>query len=252
MKIIKLISLVFAISLLSIGCINNSRANLKKGIEEANRKLPTRFRTDKIFEKIQYNDEDNQVIFTYTIINPEIMETLSETEVITENLRLIMLSKDFKPLLNELINAKSSLKFTYKSAEKSETVDFVFTSDQLKEISKMRISEDERAENLLKNAIQIQNSKLPIEIEEGLVLTKLVDEGENVVIYFEIDLPDLDMNGFQEMLYEDSQGFTNVRNDPDLKQFTSLLKPLNKGLVWKFVNKSTQESAEVRYTSIEL
>ena len=248
----KLIPTILLIVLMLPGCINDSRARLLRDIKEANRHLPIAYGSDDIFEKIEYDKELNEVFFIFATKNREIITScISCPEAVKRNISIFLSGEDYRPLLEELVDAKTALTVSYRCLNTGENVSLGFTNEQLIDISKMDLDENQRASSLLKNTIDIYNSQYPVDMGDGMTMTEVIDDGKNVIIVIKIDDPSVDFDVVRDNIGEFKQEY-NLKSDPHMASFIELIKPMNRGLTFRYIDANSDKTIDLTYSPEEL
>ena len=108
----------------------------------------------------------------------------------------------------------------------------------------------------LEAAIKIANREMPQVVDEGITVEKIVIEGDYVTYITSIDedLYNIDeMSSMSPMLkIVHKEGFEELANDKDFKEFVSLCKKCDKGISYKYVGNQSGDSFSVDFEPSEL
>lgn len=128
------------------------------------------------------------------------------------------------------------------------------TSDEIKSLrEKYNLNPHEALYNLLSISIEAERSSLPIELDEGFLLTDYRLEGENIVVCLQIDenLYSIDDLSSNKVLVKESM-FEEGLKDPESKALLDMCKVSHSGLKYHFTGNHSQKAFEVELSSNEI
>ncbi len=176
-----------AIVLMRGGCSNSATHKLKMAVTEANNSCPYDFGSGGSILSIKYDEDRNEVAMLIAI-NEEVMSAVmlkQNSANSKKQMRLNLSQSTCKQLLLDLANAGASYKVTFKGLQSGNTVDIPFTSEEIKEMSEREMSQAEIEELSFENWLFMQNNSCPQDIGDGMSMTKVVREGDKVIVYIQ-------------------------------------------------------------------
>lgn len=227
---------------------------LKMQIESGQKHCPMNLGMAGKLTSMSYNEDDKEVDFLFTV-NPQVMDVKAmeaDPENTKNTLRLSLSKGDMKKLLQMMVDAGASLKVTYKNRGKKDEFVTTFSADELKNILDNPMSEEETNKLILSSQIKSERNKLPYNIEKGLKVTDIQDNGAMLTYVCEVDedLYELDEMGAAK---EELKGnMRKMLKDRSMRQQAEILASLNKGFEYKYVGVPSGKSVVVSFSAAEL
>lgn len=166
-------------------------------------------------------------------------------ELLKENMNQMILDKgsSIHFLIDELKDSGLGLRLKYIGKTSGETVSCALTSEELKNAD----YEDNDPDKFLEVQIRVTNAQLPMDYGNGMVNTKVVREGNNVVYYFVCEEPTYDIDLMQrniplmrDMILEQVNS-----NDASLSMFRQVCKNAGCGISYYYVGKTSGKIAKL-------
>ncbi len=113
-----------------------------------------------------------------------------------------------------------------------------------------KLNPHEALYGLIKLNIEADQEQLPMEIDEGMVMTAYKLEGDNIVITMVLDENLYEIDAFEENeeIIKESMMEEGV-NDPDSKALLDLCKVSHTGLIYRMVGSITKRHVDVKLSS---
>ncbi|MDE7345174.1 MAG: hypothetical protein K2N48_00345 [Muribaculaceae bacterium] len=170
--------------------------------------------------------------------------------------RLSLSHDNSQQMLKDIVNAKASLMVIYKTPSTGKTIKFSLPYEELKEIKNNPLSGTEVKRMILENSIAMQNSSMPMKIDEGIAQTKVSIVDDNLVYYYEMDEDIYDMKALKKKPAELKDGIReelkNMRRDPTMQRELQMLNALGMGYMYRYYGKNSKDYVDVIFTSDEL
>lgn len=159
-----------------------------------------------------------------------------------------------KEMMNELMKRNIGLRIIVSDGTGSK-FSSVLSSDYISDMSqRVAMNPSEALHEALKLKIQTESSSFPIEVEEGMVLTGMTLESNNIIVIAELDenLYDLNLlknvsNDFGLSLLEEAKN-----GDPELGALFDLCKISHSGLVYRMRGKQSRQQCDMSISSDEI
>lgn len=177
-----------AVSGLFASC-SMEKARLQAEIEIANKECPVSLGEEGRMTAIKFDEDKNQAQF-YFDMNEDVIDIdqLKAAGAETRDMILIVLTEgDTRELIEEIVAAKAGLAIFYKGASSGKTFTVEFTPEELKNIVNEDLSAEQQAERKLAAWLAQNQKQMPEQIEEGLTLVKVEDNGKYIVNEVEVD-----------------------------------------------------------------
>ena len=258
MKRISLI-ITLVISLLSItNCENGNVTKLQKEIHSVDAVCPISYGLSGDLLSIKYHEKDNMVLMYYSL-NEEMSSHVflkQNKDNMMKQLRLSLSHDKSRQMLKDMVNAKASLMVIYKTPSTGKTIKFTLPYEELKEIKDNPLSETEVKRMILDNSVAMQNSSMPMKVDEGIVQTKVAIVDDNLVYYYEMDEDIYDMKVLKKMPAELKDGIReelkNMRRDPTMQRELQMLNALGMGYMYRYYGRTSKDYVDVIFTPNEL
>ena len=160
---------------------------LKGEIEKLNMLCPIDMGIMGELQSAQYDYLNDTVYFKYLINEPVRKFMVNDREKSLRSVKLFLLQDEEKTALGFLTEAKANLSVTFKFREINDSVKFILTSQELKELYYLNVSKSKINKMLLDNEIDIANAQCPMFVQQGLTATKSYDDGSFLVYEFLVD-----------------------------------------------------------------
>lgn len=114
--------------------------------------------------------------------------------------------------------------------------------------------EEEESSTSIENVIKYANEDLPETIDEGMILTKIVLEGDYVVYIVSIDEDVYDINEINKKKNEIKKEIksTLITDDSDIASFLKICKNYNKGIAYRYIGSDTHKTVTVYIEQSEI
>lgn len=251
--------LTIIIMLVSLtGCENANITKLKKEVHSADAVCPISYGLGGDLISIKYHEKENMVLMYYSL-NEELSSHVflkQNKDNMMKQFRLSLSHEGSRQMLKDIVNAKASLMVIYKAPSTGKTIKFSLPYKELKEIKDNPLSETEVKRMILENSVAMQNSSMPMKVDEGMVQTKVSIVNDNVVYYYELDEDLNDIKTMKKMPVELKDGIReelkNMRRDPTIHRELQMLNSLGMGYMYRYYGKTSKDYVDVIFTPEEL
>lgn len=241
------------VMLSTISCSRD--AELRKGVEEANKSCPMSLGLLGELTSVTY--EDGNVVFLYTIDEEFVkIEALNSYPDLTKENAVTFVNNatgSLKELLDMLDSAGAGMIFVYKGKESGKTARVELDKDDIKEALKESAGNRD-AMAVLKTQLKVTNAQMPATIDEGMEMTAVYLDNSFVVYKIVIDenLYSIDAirDDYAQVKAEIKETLTAP--NPVLSQFLGLCKENNVGIAYKYVGAVSGESVSIEFPASEL
>lgn len=251
--------LTIIITLVSLtGCENANITKLKKEIHSADAVCPISYGLAGDLVSIKYHEKDNMVLMYYSL-NEELSSHVflkQNKDNMMKQFRLSLSQDDSRQMLKDIVNAKASLMVIFKAPSTGKTIKFSLPYEDLKKIKDNPLSETEVKRMILENNVAMQNSSMPMKVDEGMVQTKISIVDDNVVYYYELDEDLYNIKAMKKMPTELKDGIReelkNMRRDPTIQSELQMLNSLGMGYMYRYYGNTSKDYVDVIFTPEEL
>lgn len=239
-------------------CEGGNITKLKNKIRSLNAMCPIKAGISGDIISFRYNEKDGNVYMDF-LINEDFGSQFflkDSNEIILTNIKLMLQGSDSHQLLNDMLNAKAGLMMTYKIITSGKTAQFEIPYEELKEIKDHPISEQERLLNIINNKLALENSRYPIELEEGLIMVKNELFNDNLIFYIQVDE---DLYDFKELKKSQkeirenrNQFFQYMKGDPTMQREFELLTKAGLGYHYRYFGNKSNDYFDIIFTPEDL
>lgn len=243
--------------------VKNSIELLKHELELADRQCPYNAGAIGDLISIKYHENTNEAQF-YIILN----DNLLDLDVLEKNKRLARQSTKLaltlqkqspkqsegtNRMLKSMIDADARLVYTYKSNSSGKSFNIRLSPDDLKEIyDTPSISDLETNKLLLECNVALENAQCPLNIDEGMTMTKAYDDGSNIIYECRTDEQIYDIDILKYNKSDIKRNIKSAFNEPMSSRYINLCSSLGKGIIYRYYGDTSGKSVDIIFTPEEL
>lgn len=246
---------MFALLISFTSCENENVKKIKREVKAINDQCPIKMGPMGDLLSIKYDENDNEVQIYYAI-NEENMniDALKNNEQLAlQSIKFELSKHKSKELLKTMIDAGTGLSYTYKGKTSGKTCNVKLSVDDLKKIKDNPVKESDMNKLLLENLLAIINASCPETIDDGMVMIKAFDDGENVIYVARIDEDLYDLSSIEGSISEVKNELKEIMiSDPEWSQELYLLKALGKGFIYRYSGETSGKTVDVTFSPSEL
>lgn len=238
MKKINYLLAIIAIVATLIACnskVKEARQELRQDVEAFNQNCPVDFNYGQITEVLFNEDADAiQYIIAYndSIFPSEVLH--SKAEFIRSS--IIMMISLRKETFQQIVDAEMALDYIYRSEITDEETVFHFSVDDIRDAISNPMSDEELYQTILSNDILNEKSECPTFLDEGLFMTDVYEDGDNVVFVYSMDEDIYDMELMQSLADDLKAGIVEaLKGDSSTQTLVDAVKYLDKNIIYKYV-----------------
>ena len=246
--------LILLMAVVASSCGGKNDAVLKAQIESGKKHCPMNMGMVGKLASMSYNEENRQVEFLITLNKnvTDVNDLKADPATMRTSMRLALSKGDMKKLLEMMVDADASLKVTFKNRGSKDEYDVEFTSAELKDILDNPMSDEEVNRMLLENQIKGEKKRLPYNVDRGLKVTGIEDNGSTLVYICEVDENLYEMPDMEKMKDELKESMRAMLKDRAMKKQAEILSSLNKGFEYRYVGNNSGSMVTVTFTTAEL
>ncbi len=229
----------------------NSNSNLKKAIAVANSMCPIDYGNGSKLESIKYDESRNEATMTLSVDGGSVdIATLKSNETIVKQMLCASFSQGSgNQWMVELANAGASFKAVFKEMPSGKTAEFTFTAEEVKGMAKGNVPQTGMNQGL-DAWVATQNKACPQNLGDGISITQVAREGNNVVMYVQVDNENMDY-------LRSNAGDIEATKDEILAELAGdgvvrLLVSNGAGYVYRFFVDDPTDCVDIKFTVDEL
>lgn len=157
-----------------------------------------------------------------------------------------------REFLKLMVDAGAGLDITYRSQQEPRAKDINITAEEIKNRYENLISTAEMYERLYALQLKQQNAACPFEVDNGIMMKTVYDDGSNLVYVGELDEDIYDVEYARDNIEGVRQGIASTFNDIAVKGLIKMLVSMNKGLIYRYIGDESGVAFDVVFTNADL
>lgn len=246
------------IQILAISCVNQNVLKLKNIVDSIDAACPVPIGSAGRFESIRYNEEENKIFIKISTTDEFAYQFLDDRnkENIRNNLKMLFLDNSNQDLCKAIVNAGAALNVTYTLPSTGQSVIFELSSSELNELKDSKLTDQDRQIAIIRNKLATENNRLPMELDQGLTMTKVSYENDNIIFNIEVDetLYDIKLITSSESEIKKSiiSEFTQSQNDLAVQNELKLLTSSGVGYIYRYYGNKSHKGIDIVFSPKEL
>ena len=243
------------VAFLSASC-QQKESELQTKIKEFNEQCPQSLGLMGEVTSIVYEDDD--VVITFTM-NEQVVNLM----VFESNMRVLRQSMinsfknsdgDLKEIIDQVVAEDANLVVRYVGATTNKTIEVKITSDELKNSIAKQDSPEKVSLDALQSRVDVLNSQLPAQMDEGMVLTNVTMEEEYVVYNINVDEEKYPIEALENdrAQLEESLKKWLKSSGRATTEMSKLCKDTGRGIAHRYTGERSQQSCFVGVPASEL
>lgn len=238
---------------------NQKEAAVKQEIEQLNDQCPIVLGSSGAITKVEY--EEGTVIFTYLVNEKETLTDIGKFKLhksLLKELSMTSLASSNLASMEAISNEDVNLRYKILGNQSKAIAVIDVTSQELKDFMTNIDGKPHALDHkLLDLQVQLANINLPQKIEDGMLITQITQEGNNVVYKLSVDEEVLgnDVNILSKVRDEIKPEMTRslqAEDDVALTRFEQLLKKLQYGLIYRFCGNHSGHTVDITFSPEEI
>lgn len=246
-KYLNIVSSITLMMIILVSCAKSKVQQLKDNISQFNTECPVHAGIGDL-QYVSYDEKANMVTFNF-VIDADYDDLFDGFGINKNDALPLLTTNQMKPMVEMLVDVDAGLEFIYKSSVRDEQIKVVFTPDELKEANNSGKSNEQSYEEYVANIVAQNNQQCPVEIEEGITMTGVSDDGSSIIFQCEIDENLYDLDVIKENISELKR---EMLNDNLVKSGGKILSSANRSLIYRYIGSISGETLDVRLTPAEL
>lgn len=226
---------------------------LRQEIESADANCPANVGMMGQIEGMKYDEEARKVTMTM-ILNEEVAE-LELLRNHPDPLGIMKMSTsvgDSKNMLQDIVDAGAGLTIVVKGSRTGDRFEIKATEDDLRDAIDNPMTDEEKTRQVIDTQLAVENSRCPYDVDEGLTVTKVYDDGTNIVYDYRVDESMYDFELVEAGREDLRQGMVEMFPDPVINSQLKRYHALGRGLSCRYYGSLTGAEFAVTFTPEEL
>lgn len=242
----KVLALFTAAAVIAIGMVacNNKNSRLYQIAEEANKQCPLSMGTIGEISSIEFDGTD--MVYN-ALVWDDYLDVIEQNKELSKQGGLQALVSDNEnvdELLKELEAANAGLKYVLKGKKSGREFSFHLSPEEIKQAKANPVD----PEIFLDQQVEAVNMECPMEVGEGMVMSRVYIADANVVYVYEVDENILSMDEMEansdELQASLDQYLSIMWSDPSGKAFLQACKNAGKNIAYSYQGQQTGKTLE--------
>jgi hypothetical protein len=248
----KVVTFFIAVLLLS-SCGDSNVARLKKEVDQLNLNCPISLGVVGNLTGASYDDDNSGNVHYSFALSDDLQESLDDN-IVKGSILLSLSGEDenSREFLKLMVDAGAGLDITYRSQQEPRAKDINITAEEIKNRYENPISTAEMYERLYALQLKQQNAACPFEVDNGIMMKTVYDDGSNLVYVGELDEDIYDVEYARDNIGGVRQGIASTFNDISVKGLIKMLVSMNKWLIYRYIGDESGVAFDVVFTNADL
>ncbi len=238
------------------GCSDGKKKALQKAVAEADKGCPVSVGSYGDMTGVKYDEDANMIEFHYLLKDGDLINIgyiEKNKEAMAKSAKLIFSKSGMDKVSGMATDAGAGLRMVYESSSTGKTVEITISSSELKEMKDNPLTDREINEMLYENELDAIQSSLPVDMDEGMSMDKVYDDGSNMVYSYLINESLYDISALRDNsgeLKEDIKA--GLKTEPSAMQLMKILVALDKGIIYRYKGDTSGNTVDVEMSVSEL
>lgn len=217
------------------GCGNAKVRELDAELDKFNKTCPIDLGFIGQVDSAAYDEQSKNMVIYCSVKDslPDVDDAHKELSI--SNLKLLVGSRENAEMTTLLADMGAGISVKYIGANSPEHITFNLTAEELKQLVDNPVPDDERYKMLLENFITAENLNCPREIEEGVTLVNVEDDGENLIYNLLLDENKFCVQQLEENIDQIHMAMEfNLRGDAAMANMSGTISDAGRGLIYRY------------------
>jgi len=248
---------VMLMALLAAGCVDKRVTALKNAVSEFNDELPMSIGSLGDVTSVAYDEEENNIVLDCSVNDDFLTYQDYEKTDKKSNLRafkVFLTESSMKPLAERLSELNAGMIINYKWQKSGDTNTLAIPGEEIRDALENPMTEEEKSKVIIENFINNSVVNCPMEIEDGITLVNVFDDGGNIVYLCEASQEQHNVIGMIEANKDNikTSMLLGMGSDPTMHQICKALKIAGRGLTYRYVGNITRDSVDITISPDEV
>lgn len=240
-----------ALLLVLPGCADSKIETLKKEIAKYNATCPQSLGSLGRIDSVDYDEDGRLIVFNLTVNEDAFgfFDFDGFEEKARPVLPALLSGDDSKKFVELMTDCGVGLKAKYRGSKSGRKVELEIPASDIKEMNENPLTEEESADMIIKQTIDSNKALCPAEIEEGMTLIDVFDDGSNIVFLCDVDEEIYDMQVLSDNAVEiENEIKSELLGDDMINTTGKYLARADRGIIYRYAGKESGLHIDVTLT----
>lgn len=247
------IALMLVMAVCLTGC-NQETNKLRLEIENANKECPMDLGILGKITSITYDEESNDVNMEMRM-NEQLGSfdaLMSNKKMLHKSMMLAFTKENSRSVAKLISDANAGLTITMKGSNSGKSFDITISPDEIHQMANSKKSDYEITKEWMELNIEFENIRAPYSVGEGMEVTKVVDDGTNIVYVCSVDENQFNIEAMRNMQEQLKLALNALFDDVAMQQQLGSFVTVNRGLNYRLVGNLSGDYVEIVFTPTEM
>lgn len=248
---------LMAMMLLITGCQDSKIARLKAEINKYDSQCPVDMGMLGSLSGVDFDDEERLIVYKYTVdedaLDTNVDELVDDDDITHEWMAMVFSTGDGKKFAEIMIDAGVGVKAIFKGKRSGTTSTVVLPVAEIKSMLDNPMSADERNARTISVMVDSNKSQCPMEVDEGMTMVDVFDDGKNVVFVYDVDedIYDIDVMASNYLTMKNEMK-SLFKTDAMFKSIGAQVSEAGYGMSYRYKGATSGKYVDVTLTPGEL
>lgn len=240
------LSLVF-ILITFTGCGKSKIQQLKDGIAQFNTNAPMDLGIGQL-QYVSYDEDANAVVFKF-MIKSEYDDVFNTSPTTKEGMAALLTTNQMRPMVKLLAEAGVGMKWEYRSPLRDDVLSYDFSPSEIKEAMNSTKSNEESYEDFIYSIVESNNAACPVEVDEGVTMVRVYDDGQNIIFQCDVDENIYDMEYFHSLKSDIKEA---LLSDQLMSTIIDRLSMANRSVIYRYIGDKSGNICDIILSADDL
>lgn len=233
---------------------NGASEELSAAISAANNDCPMDMGIIGRMTAMTYNPTQNTVVAAIDI-NPATtsIDLLNKNrDIAKQNIALALADPSMRSFTEMLVKSGSSMTYAYRDLAGNKRAEITLSHDELKNMLRHPMTEDERCTLLLENQVEMEGMRCPYEVAQGMTMEREYLSDSYLVYVCVVDESLYDIAAMKKNLSAIKSSMQGMFNDVAVKTLAANLYKSKRGLRYVYRGNKSKNECVITFTADEI
>lgn len=240
-------------------CIATAHASIDELLEiftEVNASCPAQISNELLLDRMNL-DTDKMEAQIYYRLTPacaiDLGSMFANEGLVRQNMSNMMFTESMMPMISNFAEAGLGLRFFLTDSNRSRQFSLLFSPAELREAAANQGDPVQRALAVIASTVELEKTRVPYSIGEGISISNVTDDGENLVYFAMVDHPQF--GAWQESAKSGAgkQGILDLLvSSQGMQTMVSAIITSGRGIKYRYIDNYSGEFADIVITNAEL
>lgn len=257
-NVVSVVMIILTTCAVAVSCgKETAQAQLAAMIQQENKLMPQKIEGVGTMTAMKYDEDKNNLVYEVTV--DESLITIADFRGAKDQVERAMLlylvgsdDKDVKELMEKVQQAEAGIVFSCTGSQTGEKVNLVVSNKAITETVAKNMDPATMKMETFKTKVEAENQKCPYPVDEGLRMTRVYDDGSNLVYECEVDEDVYDIDALEGSIGDMKEGIAEIFSDPAARGEIEIFAEAGRGVKYLYKGAKSGKSVSIVFTPSEL